>query len=293
MLRKAGGEVGSVERALQRLREHALVDHVLNGKEAGDVRLCFLERAVGFLQLFAHGRFAAVHRDVVRTETVHQLVHHDVGEKGIERQVFLVVRRKDHLRDRDKRLGEFRILHVLEHDALRAFLARDPFVVRQIKGGGLDAMVGVARTEDFIDHDHRRKGADLRVAIFRVDREMVLDVLELAGKFLQLRAFRFVLDGDEGLEAGFVIEPFVFVNLVGPDRRLDRAFQFHPGNVARVIIVAQESVSAGGEEFLQGRLGRGRGGFAQEDGGAGQLAFVFDVVGNEGELPVRLADGQP
>ena len=89
-------------------------------------------------------------------------------------------------------------------------------------------------------------------------------------------------------EAGFVIEPFVFVNLVGPDRRLDRALQFHPGNVARVIIVAQESVSARGEEFLQGRLGRGRGGFAQEDGGASQLALVFDVVGNEDELPVRL-----
>ena len=64
--------------------------------------------------------------------------------------------------------------------------------------------------------------------------------------------------------------------------------QFHPGDIARVIIVAQESVSARGEEFLQGRLGRGRGGFAQERGGASQLAFVFDVVGNEGELSIRL-----
>ena len=51
------------------------------------------------------------------------------------------------------------------------------------------------------DHHHRGKSAELRVAIFRVDREMVLDVLELAGKFLQLRAFRFVLDSDEGLES--------------------------------------------------------------------------------------------
>ena len=93
-------------------------------------------------------------------------------------------------------------------------------------------------------------------------------------------------------KAGFVIEPFVFVDLVGPDGRLDRALEFHPGNVARVIIVAQESVSAGREEFLQRRLGCGRGGFAQEHGGATQLAFVFDVVGDEDELPVRLRDGQ-
>ena len=117
---------------------------------------------------------------------------------------------------------------------------------------------------------------------------MVLDVLELAGKFLQLCAFRFVLNSNEGFEARFVIEPFVLVDLVGSDRRLDCAFQFHPGEVARVIIVAQEGVSPCGEEFLQGRLGRGRGGFAQEGGGAGQLAFVFDAVGNEREFPVGL-----
>ena len=89
-------------------------------------------------------------------------------------------------------------------------------------------------------------------------------------------------------KAGFVIEPFVLVDLVRPDGRLDRALQFHPGDIARVIIVAQESVSAGGEEFLQGWLARRRGGFAQERGGASQLAFVFDVVGNEGELLVSL-----
>ena len=92
-------------------------------------------------------------------------------------------------------------------------------------------------------------------------------------------------------ETGLVVEPFVFVNLVGPDRRLDRAVEFHPGHIARVIVVAQKGVRAGGEELLQGRLGRGRGGFAQEGGGAGQLAFVFDVVGDEGEFPVSLRDG--
>ena len=81
---ETGGEVGGVERAFQRFREHALVDHVLNGKEAGDVGLRFLERAVGFLQLFAHGRFAAVHRHVVRAKSVHQFVHHGVGEEGVE-----------------------------------------------------------------------------------------------------------------------------------------------------------------------------------------------------------------
>ena len=155
---EAGGEIGRVERALERFRQHALVDHVLNGKEAGDVGLRFLERAVGFLQLFAHGRFAAVDRHVVRAEAVHQLVHHGVGEEGVEGQILLIVRRKDDLRDRDQRLGELRVLHVLEHDALRAFFARHPFVVRQVEGGGLDAVVGVAGAEDFVRPPRSEKG---------------------------------------------------------------------------------------------------------------------------------------
>ena len=58
-------------------------------------------------------------------------------------------------------------------------------------------------------------------------------------------------------KAGFVIEPLVFVDLVGPDGRLDRAFQLHPGNVALVVIVAQEGFRARGEKTLQGRLARG------------------------------------
>ena len=80
-----------------RFVDHALVDQVLEREEPGDVGLRFLERAAGFFQLLAHGRLAAVDRDVVRSEPVHHLVHHDVGEERVESEVYLVGRRKHDL----------------------------------------------------------------------------------------------------------------------------------------------------------------------------------------------------
>ena len=65
--------------------------------------------------------------------------------------------------------------------------------------------------------------------------------------------------------------------------------QFHPGDIALVIIVGQERFRAGGEKALERWLACSRGCFAQERGGANQLALVFDVVGDEGELFISLA----
>ena len=61
--------------------------------------------------------------------------------------------------------------------------------------------------------------------------------------------------GDEGLERRLVVEPLVLVDLVRTDRRFDRALQFHPGDVAVVVVVRQERVRALGEKRLQRRLG--------------------------------------
>ena len=81
---EARGEERRVDRSLHRLRHDALVDHVLQGEQAGDVGLRFLEEAGRLLHLLPHGRLPPVHRDVVRAEAVHQLVHQDVREERVE-----------------------------------------------------------------------------------------------------------------------------------------------------------------------------------------------------------------
>ena len=75
---------------LHRLRQHALVDQVLKGPQAGDVGLRFLDGAVGLLELLPHRGLAPAHADVVRPEPVHQLVHQDVREERVERHVRLI-----------------------------------------------------------------------------------------------------------------------------------------------------------------------------------------------------------
>ena len=94
---ETGSEKGGVKRALHRLVDHPFVDQELQGEEAGDVGFRFLERAAGFLHFLAHGRGFAVDGDVVRAEAVHQFVHHDVGEEGVEGEILLVGRREHDL----------------------------------------------------------------------------------------------------------------------------------------------------------------------------------------------------
>ena len=73
---------------------------------------------------------------------------------------------------------------------LDPFSLDDAFVVRQIEGSGLHAVIAIAGTEDFVDDDDRREGAEFRVAIFRIDRQMIFDVLQFAGIFLELGRLR-------------------------------------------------------------------------------------------------------
>ena len=72
---------------LHRLRQRPLVHEVLQRPETGRVGLGLFDRAVGVLELLSHRGVAASHADVVRAEAVHQLVHEDVGEECVERDL--------------------------------------------------------------------------------------------------------------------------------------------------------------------------------------------------------------
>ena len=230
-------QVGGVERVLQRLRHHAFVDHVLDGEQPRDVGLGLFERAVGVLQLLPDGRLLAAHRDVVGPEAMHQLVDENVREERFERQIPLIAGAKDHLGNRLERLRELRVLDVLEHDALGSLFVHDALVVGQVERRGLNRAVAVARRIDLIDHHDRRQRAQLRVALLRIDRQVVLDVLQLSRESLQLRGLGLVEQGDVRLESGLVVEELVLVHLIRPDGRLNRAVQLHPRDVAVVVVV--------------------------------------------------------
>src|ERR1051326_914570 len=142
---KRGREVRRIQRLLNRFGQHPFIDHVLHGPEPRNIRLRFLEKTGLLLHRLPHRRLASAGADRVRTEAVHQLVDDDLREEGVEGHILLIRRREDDLRNRDERFRKLRILHVLEHAALRALFARDALVVRQIECGRLDTSVAVTR----------------------------------------------------------------------------------------------------------------------------------------------------
>ena len=95
--------------------------------------------------------------------------------------------RERHLRDRHEHRVELRVLRVLQHHPLAALLGDDALVVRQVVGGRLHAAVAVARREDDVDDADRRERAELRVAQRRLDRQAVLEPLQLGGEPRELR----------------------------------------------------------------------------------------------------------
>jgi hypothetical protein len=83
---------------------------------------------------------------------------------------------------------------------------------------------------------------------------MILDVLEQAGELLQLRdspSYR-----DERLERRLVVEQFV-AHFIRPERRLDVAFQLHPGHIRVVVVRQQASAPCRNVQRRLGRQGRG------------------------------------
>src|SRR5947199_360234 len=80
-------------------------------------------------------------------------------------------------------------------------------VVRQVVGRGLHAAVAVAAGKDDVDHLDRRQRAERRVAQRRIDRQVVLELLQVRAESLQLVRFRFVAQRDERLEGRLEVEP--------------------------------------------------------------------------------------
>ncbi len=84
--------------------------------------------------------------------------------------------------DGQKDLLELRFLHVLQHDALAAFLLHDAVVVGQVVGRGGDAVGAISCGKDLVDNANRGGGAEFGVAVFRVERQVVFELLEMRGK---------------------------------------------------------------------------------------------------------------
>ena len=59
-------------------------------------------------------------------------------------------------------------------------------VVRQVEGRGLHAAIAVAGREHRVDDADGRQRAELGVAVFRIDRQVVLDLLQLGPEPRQL-----------------------------------------------------------------------------------------------------------
>ena len=87
--------------------------------------------------------------------------------------------------DRYQNALELRLLNVLQHDALATLFVDHALVVRQIEGGGADAVRAVARRVDLVHHADRRRRAQLRIAVLRIDRQVVLDLLQVRREVLQ------------------------------------------------------------------------------------------------------------
>jgi predicted RNA-binding protein with PUA-like domain len=132
-------------------------------------------------------------------------------------------------------------------------------------------------------------GAPVEVLVRVRDRQVLLqpgEPLLVAGEGGGLLR---QVHGDERLEGGLVAEELVLVGLVGADGHLHRRVEVHPGDVARVVVVALEGVGPQGEELLErGVVGEGRG-LAQEIRGGLQPLGVLARVGDGGQAAVRAA----
>ena len=126
--------------------------------------------------------------------------------------VLPIVGGERHLADRLQHHPELGLLVVLQHHPLRALFGDDALVVGQVEGRGLHAAIGVARREHGVDDADRRQRAELRVAVLRIDRQVVLDLLQLGPEARQLLRFGVVTQRDERLERRLVVEPLVFVD---------------------------------------------------------------------------------
>ena len=158
--------------------------------------------------------------------------------------------------DRDEHGVELSLLDVLQHDALGSLLGHDALIIRQVERGGLDPAVRIACGEDHVDDTDRGQGAKRGIPMRRVDRQVILQFLQVTAETPEPIGFAVVADGHERLERRLVVEPLVLVDLVRPNGWFNRGIELHPRHVAVVILVRRESVRATLEIACQARLDR-------------------------------------
>ena len=90
-------------------------------------------------------------------------------------------------------------------------------------------MVAIACGKDLIHDANRRKCADLRIAVLRIDRQAVFNLLHMATEEIEFRGFSIVTQIDVGFEPGFVSEQLVVVRLIRSDGDVKRGIEIHPG----------------------------------------------------------------
>src|SRR5688572_26420861 len=146
-------------------------------------------------------------------------------EKRIEGHCPLLRRSQHDACDWYKDLGKLRLLDILQHRSLGAFFFDDALIVRKIEGGRLHSAVAFTRPEDFIHGSKWRGGAELRVAIGRVDGEIVFQLLQMLTKLRQLVTFSRVAQRNISLKPGLVTKEFVFVRFVWTNGHFNRCIE--------------------------------------------------------------------
>ena len=233
------------------MRQQVAVEQELQHEEAGDIGLGLFDGAVELFQFLARRSGAAANRYLVRTNSVTELVRQNVHEEVIEAQV-AARRRRQHLSRNGRQIHlEFRFLHVLQHDPLAALLLNHALVIGQVERGRANAVRTVASRQNFVHHADRSQRPQFRVAILRVQRETVFDLLKMVREHLQLGRLLLVAERNVSFERRLVSEDIVVVRLIRPDGHVDRRVKLHPRHVAGVIVVGKEGVGSQVEERLR------------------------------------------
>src|SRR5471030_1733880 len=165
-------------------------------------------------------------------------------------------------------------------------------IVGQVEGGGTDAVSAVSGGEYLVHHADGGRRAELRIAVPRIDGQVIFDLLQVGGDHLQAVGFSVVANSDVGFESGLVAEHFVVISFVGTDGDVAGRVEIHPSNIAGVVIVREEGGGAKSQEILErGVLREGRR-LTQQTGGLFQIGGVGLVVGNQAELLLGVAADQ-
>ena len=184
---------------------------------------------------------------------------------------------------------ELGLLDVLQHHALAAFLSHHALIVRQVVSRRLNAMIAIAGRQNLVHHADGRLAAELRIAIFRIDGQIVFDLLQMAAKELELLCFNIVAEIHVGFEARFVAEYLVVVGFIRPDGDVDGRIQVHPRKIAFVIVVRKERGAARQQKLLQCCVAGESSRLLHQSGGFGQIVFVLLAVGNCFQPPGGIA----